>query len=375
MDVTLAAEHQELRRHVTETLGDEIAPLIRRMADRPRHGAGPDDSEIRALVWQALLGTGALSLNQSPVPGDRRGLRALAVLAERLGEVLYQGPLLDTVLTSEALLRCAPGPGRDRFLKEIAGGASVAAAVRDGGVRPYDAPLTAGAAGDTVSAERRFVGFAAEADWLLIPGLTADGVHRTALVRRDRPGVHLRRHEELGRGELYAVRLTDAPVALWLTPEEDTEGARHELIASARTLQAAYLVGLGRGALRLGTDRLKERRQFGGALARQQAPAFQLARLATRVDAAHLLTQQAAWEGDTGRDHRLTAGQALAMAAELARDTGRDVLHLHGAHGMLDAGDAQLFYRRATVESRVLGSPAQVRADVLPLLLARRPAD
>ncbi|MCD9196260.1 acyl-CoA dehydrogenase family protein [Streptomyces albireticuli] len=375
MDVTLDAEHEELRRLVTETLGDEIAPLIRRMADRPRHGAGPDDTEIRALVWQALTGMGALGLNQSPAPGARRGLRALAVLAERLGEVLYQGPLLDTVLTSEALLRCTPGPERDRFLKEIAAGASVAAAVRDGGVRPYDTPLTVGAAGGTVSAERRFVAFAAEADWLLIPGLTADGAHRTALVRRDRPGVHLCRHEELGRGELYAVRLTDAPVTLWLTPEDDAESTWHELIASARTLQAAYLVGLARAALRLGTDRLKERRQFGAALARQQAPAFLLARLATRVDAAHLLTRQAAWEADTARDHRLTAGQALAMAAELARDTGRDVLHLHGAHGMTEASDAQLFYRRATVESRVLGSPARVRADVLPLLPAGCPGD
>ncbi|MBB5120350.1 acyl-CoA dehydrogenase family protein [Streptomyces eurocidicus] len=375
MDVTLAAEHQELREQVTEILGDELAPLIRRMADRPRHGAAPDDAEIRALVWQALTGMGALGLNQSPAPGDRRGLRGLAVLAERLGEVLYQGPLLDTVLASEALLRCAPDPGRERLLKEIAEGASVAAAVRDGGVRPYDAPLAAGATGDTVGAERRFVGFAAEADWLLVPGRTADGVHRTALVRRDQPGVHLRRHEELGRGELYAVRLADAPVTFWLTPEGDAETAWHELIASARTLQAAYLVGLARGALRLGADRLKERRQFGGALAKQQAPAFQLARLATRVDAAHLLTQQAAWEGDTGRDHRLTAGQALAMAATLAQDTGRDVLHLHGAHGMTDASDAQLFYRRATVESRVLGSPARVRADVMPLLWERGPAD
>ncbi|MBT2383915.1 acyl-CoA dehydrogenase family protein [Streptomyces sp. ISL-11] len=375
MDVTLAPEHQELLRHVTETLDDELAPLIRRMADRPRHGADPDNAAIRAMVWQALTEMGALRLNQSPAPGDRRGLSGLAVLAERLGEVLYQGPLLDTVLTSEALLRCAPGPGRDRFLKEIAAGASVAAAVRDGAVRPYDAPLATGTTGDTVSAERRFVAFAAEADWLLIPGLTADGTRRTALVRRDDPTVHLRRHEELGRGELYAVRLADTPVTAWLAPVEDPEATWQELIASARTLQAAYLVGLARGALRLGTDRLKERRQFGGALARQQSPAFLLARLATRIDAARLLTRQAAWEADTDRDHRLTAGQALAMAATLARDTGRDVLHLHGAHGMTDASDAQLFFRRAAVESLALGSPARVRADVLPLLMARRPAD
>ncbi|MFE5735451.1 hypothetical protein ACFQ7A_31695, partial [Streptomyces sp. NPDC056528] len=126
MDVTPAPEHTALRQIVTDVFDDELAPLVRRMADRPRHtdapADGPDDADIRAMVWQALTDLDVLALNQSPVPGALRGLQSLAVVAERLGEVLYQGPFADTVLTSEALLRTAPGSSRDTLLKRIAAG-------------------------------------------------------------------------------------------------------------------------------------------------------------------------------------------------------------------------------------------------------------
>ncbi|MFF5639405.1 acyl-CoA dehydrogenase family protein [Streptomyces sp. NPDC012825] len=373
MDVTPAPEHTALRQIVTDVFDDELAPLVRRMADRPRHtdapADGPDDADVRAMVWQALTDLDVLALNQSPVPGALRGLQSLAVVAERLGEVLYQGPFADTVLTSEALLRTAPGSSRDTLLKRIAAGTSVAAAIRDGRPDPGGAPLSVDATGRLLTAERRFVVCAAEADLLLVTGRTAAGEFRTALVERDDPTVRLRRQEELSRGELYAVGLAGTPVLAWLDLDERDW---RELTGSARVLQAAHLVGLSRGALRLGVAHAGERHQFGGPIGRQQSLAFTLARLATRTDSAHLLTRAAAWEADRGGDHRLTAGQCLAMAGELARDTARDVLQVHGAHGLTEGCDAQLFYRRAALDSLALGTPAQLRADVLPLLRARR---
>jgi alkylation response protein AidB-like acyl-CoA dehydrogenase len=333
------------------------------MADRPRHAETPDNAPVRAMLWQALTDMGVQRLT------DRQ---SLAVLAERLGEVLYQGPLLDTVLASDALRHGTAGTGQELFLKEIGAGASVAVAVRDGGLRPDEAPFDVDDARGTVTAERRFVAFAAEAGYLLIPGMTPTGERRTALVRPDHPTVRLRRQEELGRGELYTVRLTDTPVTAWLGLGNDPAAAWRDLLASARILQAAYLVGLSKGALRLAVAYAGERRQFGGPIGRQQSLAFLLARSATRIEAGRLLTRAAAWEADNGVDHRLTAAQALALAATLARDTGRDVVQVHGAHGMTDSCDAQLYYRRAVTESLTLGSPAALRAEVLPLLLADR---
>jgi alkylation response protein AidB-like acyl-CoA dehydrogenase len=46
-------------------------------------------------------------------------------------------------------------------------------------------------------------------------------------------------------------------------------------------------------------------------------------------------------------------------------------MQIHGAYGMTENSDAQLFYRRAAVESLWLGSPAELRGEVASLLRAR----
>ncbi|MQY12860.1 hypothetical protein SRB5_29990 [Streptomyces sp. RB5] len=362
MDTTPAPAHVKIRRALTDVLDDELAPLVRRMADRSPHA--PDDgAEVRAMVAQALTGLGIPALNHTSAPGDLYALQSLAGVCEALGELLYQGPLMDTVLTAEALRRA--GRPADPLLDGIAAGTTVTAAWRDGAADPWDRPLDTGADG-RLTAERRHLVGAAEAGLLLVTGRTPEGEPRTALL--DRNAVRLRRQSDLGRSELYAARAVRAPVRAWI-PLDDA--GRAGLTASRRILQAAYLVGLGAGALRLGCERARERRQFGKPIARQQSVAFTLARLAVRIDAARLLVRAAACEADLGEDCRLTAAQGLAMAAEVAVACVRDVLQVHGSYGLTEDCDAQLYYRRALYEARALGSPARLRAEVLPLLRAR----
>ncbi|WP_316520092.1 acyl-CoA dehydrogenase family protein [Kitasatospora brasiliensis] len=379
MDVTLAPDQLAVGRRFAELLDDELAPLIRRMADRagpPAPQSGPDDADgednasVRVMIWEALTALGAVRLGHEP---ESQAHQQVAVLAEQLGRVLYQGPLLDTLVATRAVLRSSIADGP--FLEDMRAGTAVAAAIRSGTTRPDNEPIEVDLARGTVTAERRFVGFAAEAEHLLITGTTAAGERRTALVPLAQPSVGLRLQEELGRGEMYAVRLSQAQVATWLDFGDDPESAWDEILASARIFQAAYLVGLSEGALRLGVRHVTTRRQFGAPLAHRQAPAFLLAGLATRIDAARLLTRAAAWEADQGADCRLAAAQALSMASTLAREATRDVMQLHGARGMTQACDAQLFYRRAAVEAVTLGTPVRLRAEVLPLLTRSRLPD
>src|SRR5690606_22206266 len=58
---------------------------------------------------------------------------------------------------------------------------------------------------------------------------------------------------------------------------------------------AAQAVGIAQGALDAAVAYAKERQQFGKPLAAQQAIQFKLADMATRIEAARLLTYQAAW--------------------------------------------------------------------------------
>ena len=213
-----------------------------------------DNKEIRAMVWQGLVGLG--------VPA---GQEELVILAELLGSALYQGPLLDTISATELLRRTGAG----QWVTEIAHGASVALAIRaDGCASPAElAPMMVGGDGTTIDAQRCFVGFASEVDYVIVVGAPT-----LALVVRDQSTVALRRYEETGRGELFDIRLAGTPVTTWLGGVDDWQ----QVLANARIRQAAYLVGLSQGALDLAVGYAKKRRQFGQPIGRFQSLAFRL---------------------------------------------------------------------------------------------------
>jgi len=344
-------------RALAEFFDADLVPVVRRMAYRPGHRSGDSEQDraVRAMVWQGLVRLGIPELPRSRGSGQQ----TLVAVAEHLGRVLCQGPLLDTLTTADLLVRTG---GSDL----LPPGASVAVAARGDGAASLAEPAGMSIDTGTVTAHRDFVAFAADVDHLLVVGGTPGGV-RTALVPRDHPGVTIRRHEELGRGELYRVDLATVPVAGWLGDAEDWAAA----LATARIRQGGYLVGLAQGALDLAVEYARRRHQFGQPIGRFQWIAFRLSALAARIDAVRLLTRDAARQADqvdTGSDVRFAAAQCLAAACELARDTTTEALQVHGAIGMTSDNDAQLFYRRAAVEALWLGSPTELRAEALPLM-------
>ncbi|MFI6737816.1 acyl-CoA dehydrogenase family protein [Nonomuraea sp. NPDC050451] len=304
---------------IADFFDEDLAPLVRRMADRPRsEGGGDDDSrEIRAMVWEGLVGLGALQASDT------------ARLAELLGSVLYQGPLLDT-LTARELVRDAD-----------IGRAPVALAVAAEPWSDQDG---------VISARRAFVGFAAEVDYFVVGGADTGGL-RLALVRADHPSVTMRRYEETSRGEAYAVEFAGTPVAARAGSAIEWEAA----LAGARVRQAAYLVGLAQAALDHAVDHAKARRQFGQPIGKFQGLAFRLSELSMHIDATRLLVH--------GRDAAAHAAANLAAASDLARTVTTQTMQIHGAAGMRSDNDAQLYYRRAAAESVRLGTPSQLRRE------------
>ncbi|MDN3259809.1 acyl-CoA dehydrogenase family protein [Streptomyces sp. CSDS2] len=369
-----------LEEALSQFLDEEVAQLVRRMAYRSPHSLGGEDNrEVRAMVHQGLVDLGVPRL---PLPaaagGTEGGQEDLAVVAEQLGAVLYQGLLADTLTAAELLARC--GDAHLGLLRRIGEGATIALAVRSDApgatTTTVPAPLTVDRARGTLTATRAFVPFAGEADHLLVLGTDTDGRLHAALADPRARGISRRLHEELGRGELYALDFAGTPVTDWLDLGEDPAALWRAALDGARVRHAALLTGVSRGALRLSVERARERRQFGRPIGHQQALALRLAELAARVDAVGLVVRAAAWEADRpdtvgAGTVRLSAAQALAMAAQLARRTAGEAMQIHGAYGMTEDSDAQLFYRRAAVESLWLGSPAELLGEAASLLGAR----
>jgi hypothetical protein len=313
---------------IADFFDEDLTPLVRRMADRPRVNGGDSDDdrrEIRAMVWQGVIELGALDTSDDASDTVR--------LAELLGSVLYQGPLLDT-LTAKQLFR------NDDIGFDI-GQTPVALAVA---AEPWSIQ------DDAITARRTFVGFATEVGYFVVGGVDTDGL-RLALVRADHPSITMRRYEDTGRGEAYEVEFAGTPVAGWAGSSSEWEAA----LANARVRQAAYLVGLAQAALDHAVDYAKTRRQFGQPIGKFQGVAFRLSELSMHIDATRMLVYD--------RDAAAHAAANLAAASDLARTVTTQTMQVNGAAGMLSDNDAQLFYRRAAVESVRLGTPSQLRRE------------
>ena len=135
-------------------------------------------------------------------------------------------------------------------------------------------------------------------------------------------------------------------------PEENLLGAEGEgFIDAMRVLDggrisiAALSLGIARGALDSALKYVKERRQFGKAIAEFQGIQWKLADLATELDAARLLTQRAAVLKDHGRKVTLESSMAKLFASETAVHICNEAVQLFGGYGFIKDYPAEKFYR------------------------------
>jgi alkylation response protein AidB-like acyl-CoA dehydrogenase len=108
---------------------------------------------------------------------------------------------------------------------------------------------------------------------------------------------------------------------------------------------AALSLGIARGALDAATKYVKERRQFGKAIAEFQGIQWKLADMATELDAARLLTQRAAVLKDAGRTVTRESAMAKLFASEVAVRICNEAVQLFGGYGFIKDYPAEKFYR------------------------------
>ena len=110
---------------------------------------------------------------------------------------------------------------------------------------------------------------------------------------------------------------------------------------------AARAVGVARAALEDSLRYAQQRETFGQPIWRHQAVGHRLADMATRVDAARLLTLRAAAALDAGRRSDLEAGMAKLFASEVGLQVTADAIKVHGAYGYSAEFDIERYYRDA----------------------------
>jgi alkylation response protein AidB-like acyl-CoA dehydrogenase len=110
---------------------------------------------------------------------------------------------------------------------------------------------------------------------------------------------------------------------------------------------AARGVGIAQRALELALRYSQERKAFGKPIAKHQAIQFKLADMATKVEAARLLTRKAAMLKDAGQRSDLEAGMAKLFASEAGKEVVEDAFRIHGGYGYSKEYEIERLYRDA----------------------------
>ncbi|MGV0632953.1 acyl-CoA dehydrogenase family protein [Mycolicibacillus trivialis] len=104
-------------------------------------------------------------------------------------------------------------------------------------------------------------------------------------------------------------------------------------IEVGRVNVAARACGLGLRAFELAVRYAQQRSTFGKPIAEHQAIAFQLAEMATKVEAAHLMMVNAARLKDSGERNDVAAGMAKYLASEYCTEVTQQSFRIHGGYG------------------------------------------
>ena len=110
---------------------------------------------------------------------------------------------------------------------------------------------------------------------------------------------------------------------------------------------AARGVGVARAAFDAAMKYAGERETFGRPINQHQAIAFKLAEMATKLEAAKLLTYEAARKADAGERVDLAAGMAKLFASETASELALDAMRIHGGNGYSTEYPVERYYRDA----------------------------
>jgi len=204
--------------------------------------------------------------------------------------------------------------------------------------------------GYTLRGEKSFVPYAAEAEGMIVYA-NLQGVTQGFIVPRDTPGLEVGGRQKLmgvNALPLYKVSLKEVRL-----PLENRLGGElgHDfgpILDASRIAISAMAVGISRAALEYSRDYAKEREVFGVKVAQKQAIAFMLAEMATEIEAIRLLTWEAAWMLDNGKEAASKhAYLAFSGAMDMAMMVTDRAVQILGGHGYIREHPVELWMRNA----------------------------
>ncbi len=354
---TFSEDERLFRDSVREFADARVRPLVREMDEQAKMSA--------ALVRQ-LFELGVMGIEVPEAHGGAGGRFFHSVLAvEELSRVDPSvGVLVDVqnTLVINALLRWSTDEMKQRFLPRLAADTVGAYALSEAGSGSDAFALTTRAREDgdhfVLSGRKLWITNANEANVFIVfatldPSAGYRGI-TAFVVERGVPGFSVgKKEDKLGiRASSTCELLFDdcrVPRANLLGEPGKGYKVAIETLNEGRIGIGAQMIGLARGALDATIAYVKERKQFGKALAEFQAVQHQIARAVVEVEAARLTVYNAARLRDSGRPFLTEAAVCKILSSEVAERVASLAVNLFGGNGFVKEYPVEKFYRDAKI--------------------------
>ena len=356
--LTLLSEDEALfQSTVRQFAQEQIRPYVREMDE-----AGVFRNDILTQFFQM----GLMGIEIPEELGGQGGSFFQAVLAvEELSAVdPAAGVIVDVqnTLSINALLRWASPEQKTRYLPRLAANTVAAYALSEAG-SGSDAFAMATRAEDRgdhflLTGRKLWITNAAEAGIFLLfanarPETGYKGI-TAFLIEREFPGFRVgKKEDKLGirASSTCELILDNCRIARENVLGQVGEGYKiaMETLNEGRIAIGAQMIGLARAALEYAVAYAKQRKQFGKTIGEFQGVQFELAKMATEIEAARLLVYNAARLKDAGRPFQTEAAMAKYFASEIAEKAASKAIEVHGGVGFTKDYPVEKLYRDAKI--------------------------
>ncbi|MDE1177097.1 MAG: acyl-CoA dehydrogenase [Edaphobacter sp.] len=353
----LSDEEQLFRDTVRRFATTEITPLVRQM---------DESQQMSTAILRHLFQLGLMGIEIPETYGGSEGSFFDAILAvEELSAVDPSvGVLVDVqnTLCINALRRWASEEQKKAYLPRLAADTIGAYALSEAasGSDAFALETRAVKVDDTwvLNGQKLWITNAKEAGLFIVfatidravgyKGITA------FLVEKDTPGFALgRKEDKLGIRASSTCELIfrDCVVPASQLLGEPGKGYKIaiETLNEGRIGIGAQMLGLAQGAWNHAARWARERRQFGRPIADFQAMQFQLAGMATEIEAARLLVYNAARLKDAGQEFLKEAAMAKYFASQVAERVASLAVEIYGGSGFVKDYPVEKLYRDAKI--------------------------
>lgn len=353
---TLTEEQEMFRKAISEFASREIAPLARVWDER---------GEYPMELFRKMGGLGYLGVPFSAeYGGGGGGYLTTAILAEELGYAsagIALGVYVHVALALTGIATSGTDEQKRRYLAPGIAGEKVGAwgfAEAGAGSDPGSIKTRARRDGDgyILSGSKMFITNGTFADFVVVTATTAPEKKSKGLslfiVERGAPGFSS--SQKIPMLGMRAAQTAELVFDDCRIPAENRLGEEDtgfldvmKTLTLGRIMAAAFALGLARAAFDASLKHARERVQFGQPIGQFQGLQWMLADMSVDIEAARLLTWQAAWRADQGLPHIKEASIAKLFATEAATRIAGQALQIHGGYGFMMESSVQRFYRDA----------------------------